>query len=419
MEKQFKPKLRFSEFEDNWSKEKLSNLGIKVIDGDRGKNYPNGKDFTEEGFCLFLNAKNVTKKGFAFDDTSFISKEKDELLRKGKLKRNDIILTTRGSVGHIAFYDTNITYDHIRINSGMVLLRNVKKSIIDNRYFYKYLNSLQLQRYILKVAFGSAQPQLTVKEIYNFSLSFPNLPEQQKIASFLTDVDAKITKLTKKKNLLEQYKKGVMQKIFNQETDKVGSRTPKENKKGGEQLRFKDDNGNEFPKWEVKKLGDIVSINKGKQLNAEFLTDTGKYPCISGGVNPSGYTEDFNTDANTITISEGGNSCGYVNFFKTKFWCGGHCYAIKDLSKNVMNEFLFQLLKYYEIKIMSLRVGSGLPNIQKKDITNFKVLLPISIEEQTKIANFLSEIDVKIEALNTKIENSKSFKKGLLQQMFV
>lgn len=409
MVKEFKPKLRFSEFEDNWSKEKISNLGIKVIDGDRGKNYPNGKDFTEEGFCLFLNAKNVTKKGFAFDDTSFISKEKDELLRKGKLKRNDIILTTRGSVGHIAFYDTNITYDHIRINSGMVLLRNEKKSIIDNRYFYKYLNSLQLKRYILKVAFGSAQPQLTVKEIYNFSLSFPNLPEQQKIASFLSDVDAKITQLTKKKDLLEQYKKGIMQKIFSQE------------------LRFKDDNGNAFPKWEEKKLGDVFTFKQGFQFGVEEQSET----YFKGSVEfirIINVTSDKN-DKRYVLDPGKEHHINKEDLFMVRYGDAGR---VANGFTGIIANNMFRLLPHFEInklfffyslgmlykKIHALSGSSTMPAISFSTINKLKIIVP-SITEQKKIANFLSEIDVKIEALNTKIENSKAFKKGLLQQMFV
>lgn len=396
MVKEFKPKLRFSEFEDNWSKEKISNLGIKVIDGDRGKNYPNGKDFTEEGFCLFLNAKNVTKKGFAFDDTSFISKEKDELLRKGKLKRNDIILTTRGSVGHIAFYDTNITYDHIRINSGMVLLRNEKKSIIDNRYFYKYLNSLQLQRYILKVAFGSAQPQLTVKEIYNFSLSFPNLPEQQKIASFLTDVDDKITKLTKKKKLLEQYKKGIMQKIFSQE------------------LRFKDDAGNEFPKWSFKKLGKISNITTGSSNRQDSGLD-GEFTFFDR-------SEDIRTSSRYLFDGEAiivaGEGSDFIpKYFVGKFDLHQRTYAIMNF-KDSVSKYLYYCIHFHRKYFLSQAVGSTVKSLRLPMFEKMPIKLPV-IEEQLKIANFLSDIDVKIEALSTKLENSKAFKKGLLQQMFV
>ena len=107
--------------------DKLSNLGIDIIDGDRGKNYPKSNEFLEkkEGYCLFLSAANVTKEGFNFSDNQFISKEKDELLRKGKLTRNDIVITTRGTVGNMAMYDSSVPFEHVRINSGMVILRNL------------------------------------------------------------------------------------------------------------------------------------------------------------------------------------------------------------------------------------------------------------------------------------------------------
>ncbi len=167
-----------------------------------------------------------------------------------------------------------------------------------------------------------------------------------------------------------------------------------------------------------KKLGDLVDVVKGKQLNKEELIEVGTYPCQNGGIEPSGYTEEFNTIENTITISEGGNSCGYVNFMTSKFWCGGHCYSLLNIKKSTLNHFLFQYLKFNQNEIMKLRVGSGLPNIQKGSITNFRIEIPC-IEEQQKIASFLSAIDVQIEGVSKKIEQTKLFKKGLLQQMFV
>ena len=116
---------------------KVAETDILVIDGDRGKNYPKSQDFmTEvEGHCIFLNAKNVTKTGLDLTNLQFISEEKDSSLRKGKLDRNDIIVTTRGTVGNFAYYSTLVPYEHIRINSGMVILRNTS-SQIDTRLLY-------------------------------------------------------------------------------------------------------------------------------------------------------------------------------------------------------------------------------------------------------------------------------------------
>ena len=191
-----------------------------------------------------------------------------------------------------------------------------------------------------------------------------------------------------------------MQKIFSQE------------------LKFKDENGNDYAKWEEKKLENIVNINKGKQLNKEFLLEYDKYPVINGGILPSGYTGTYNYFANTITISEGGNSCGYVNFIKKDFWAGGHCYILEK-KENINYKYLYQILKNNESNIMELRVGSGLPNIQKKSINEYRINVSMTLEEQQKIADFLSSIDNKIEKLSHKLRELKDFKKGLLQQMFV
>ena len=163
-------------------------------------------------------------------------------------------------------------------------------------------------------------------------------------------------------------------------------------------------------------LKDICIIEKGKQVNSEFLLDTGKYYMLNGGILPSGYLDDYNTEENTITISEGGNSCGFVKYNKEKFWCGGHCYKI--LNSKINNVYLYQLLKYNENKIMDLRVGSGLPNIQKKDLENFKFEIHNDIN-QKKIANYLNIFDKKIDLEQSKLNILNELKKGLMQNMFV
>ena len=111
-----------------------------IIDGDRGKNYPKAGDFLDTGYCLFLNAKNVTQKGFDFENCNFITREKDDALRKGKLSRGDVVLTTRGTVGNLAYYSENIPYENIRINSGMVILR-MDRSVLNEIYFIELFNA--------------------------------------------------------------------------------------------------------------------------------------------------------------------------------------------------------------------------------------------------------------------------------------
>lgn len=182
-------------------------------------------------------------------------------------------------------------------------------------------------------------------------------------------------------------------------------------------LRFKGDDGSAYPDWEERRLGEIATIKKGEQLNKSELAESGLYPALNGGINPSGYIDKWNTLGETITISEGGNSCGYVNYLKCNFWCGGHCYSLVNVKKGISNQYLFQALKANENLIMKLRVGSGLPNIQKKDIYSFKLHFP-SFEEQQKIASFLSAIDEKIQQLSKEKKRLKSYKKGVMQQLF-
>lgn len=147
------------------------------------------------------------------------------------------------------------------------------------------------------------------------------------------------------------------------------------------------------------------------------MVETGEYYVLNGGKNPSGFTNSWNVNENTITISEGGNSCGYVSFNTEKFYCGGHCYYL-TITSEVDNYYLFNYLKFIELKIMRLGVGSGLPNIQKGDIENLLINLPpITIQEE--ISLFFKFINNYILLKENEKEKMINFKKALLQQMFI
>lgn len=215
-QKLFSQEIRFkaddgSEYPD-WVEKKLGEI-VNIIDGDRGKNYPKSHEYYDKDYCLFLSAKNITKNGFSLVEKQFISNEKDNLLRKGKLHKLDVVLTTRGSVGHFAYYNDDIPYENIRINSGMVLLRN-KEDNINPKFLYRICKSFIIEKQIKIVSFGSAQPQLTVKEINKFKLSLPSLPEQQKIANLLSSIDTKTAQTTKQLNQTKQFKKALLQQMF-------------------------------------------------------------------------------------------------------------------------------------------------------------------------------------------------------------
>jgi type I restriction enzyme S subunit len=164
-----------------------------------------------------------------------------------------------------------------------------------------------------------------------------------------------------------------------------------------------------------KPLREIVSIKKGKQLNIEHMVHGGTFLVLNGGITPSGYTNDWNTEANTITISEGGNSCGYVSLVKQRFWSGGHNYTLNDCK--IDKHYLYQYLKHKERQIMALRVGSGLPNIQMRSLVDFEVPI-LNEKEQYRIGSFLSAIDRLIEKQKDKVDRIKTLKKGYIQKMF-
>ena len=194
--------------EKNWKTEKLENI-YKIIDGDRGKNYPKQNEFYKNEFCLFLNAKNVTNFGFNFDKVEFITKEKDEILRSGKLERGDIVVTTRGTIGNTAYYDNNITFENIRINSGMVILREKEK--MNPIFFIKYFQNFRIYN---KVVSGTAQPQIPITNMKNLKIIVPPIELQNKFADFVKQVDKSKVELQKSIDETQLLFDSLMDKYF-------------------------------------------------------------------------------------------------------------------------------------------------------------------------------------------------------------
>ena len=161
--------------------------------------------------------------------------------------------------------------------------------------------------------------------------------------------------------------------------------------------------------WKRVRLGDVCKITKGEQLNRDSLADTGSIPVYNGGSSPSGYADNSNTDAENVIISEGGNSCGYVNFIHVPFWRGGHCYLLETDADKVL---LYYVLKAKESKIMSLRVGTGLPNIQRERLNAFEFDLPTDTSEQRQIVSAFTSIDTHITALESLIAKYEAIKKA-------
>ncbi len=208
------PELRFKEFTADWEQRKLSDI-VDVLDGDRGKNYPTSIDFDDSGHTLFLNASNVTNGGFLFQDNQFITEEKSNSMGNGKLEEDDIVITSRGSLGHIAWYNADISRSvpYARINSGMLILRNKKE--VETEYLYHFMKSDKGQSQISFMSFGSAQPQLTKKGVESLEVVLPpKSDEQLKIGDYFEYLDHLITLHQQKLDMYTTVKKYLLQKMF-------------------------------------------------------------------------------------------------------------------------------------------------------------------------------------------------------------
>ena len=236
---------------------------------------------------------------------------------------------------------------------------------------------------------GSSYPAINSEDLATIHLYYtPDKKEQLKISRLLDLLDKRIATQNKIIEDLKKLKSAISERLF-------------KSVKGSTVL-----------------LSDLCDIVKGKQINGENLSDSGNYYVMNGGTEPSGYYDNYNVEASTISISEGGNSCGYVQFNTSPFWSGGHCYSIQNIADKVDNMYLYHYLKSNEDAIMKLRIGSGLPNIQKKDLAMFKIKIP-AVEQQLKISTFLSSLERKAE-IEERIQNVMQKQKlYLLQQMFI
>lgn len=169
----------------------FSKSGIKFIDGDRGVNYPNKSELKSDGHCVFLNTGNVKKTGFDFSQVEYIDEEKDSQLRKGKIEKGDIVLTTRGTVGNVAIVDDGTPYSNIRINSGMVIVR-ANPEEYDPYFILLFFRSALFEKQYLSHGSGSAQPQLPISALKNICFPDFDIEIQRAIVKAAICIDKKI-----------------------------------------------------------------------------------------------------------------------------------------------------------------------------------------------------------------------------------
>lgn len=336
-----------------WSFFKIKDYPIQIIDGDRGTNYPTKEEFQQEGYCLFLNTGNVSLSGFNFDEKSFITEEKHKKLRKGHLQRNDSVLTTRGTIGNVAFYGDTIAYDVVRINSGMLVLRP-DQTKLDPRFFYGLLRSSIFQQQADLFRYGAAQPQLPIATLKHIRLPLPPLSAQQKIAGILAAYDDLIENNLKRIRLLEEMAQITYEEWFvhlrfpGHETTPINPETSLQ--KG----------------WKKTKLKDILILNYGKSLTADTRLK-GNIP-VYGSSGIVGTHNEPLVDGPSIIVGRKGN-VGSV------FWSHSSFYPIDTVyfvtSKHTL-PFLYFALKNSKFN----NSDAAVPGLNRDAAYAVEIILP-------------------------------------------
>lgn len=363
----------------------LGSVSSLITSGSRGW----AKYYSNEG-ALFLRMTNLPRDGIRllFGNNKYVKLPYDSKEgQRTRVKQDDILISITAELGKIGFVESFI--EEAYINQHLCLVR-INSSKIDSMYTAYYLASTPQRNLWQRLNDSGAKSGLNLSSISNFPLEFPPLSEQKAIADLLSTWDEAIEKTQALIAAKEKQFKWLLKTLI---SDQVGKRG-----------------------WRKVKLGEVADIVKGKQLNVIHMVESGKYYALNGGIEPSGYTNDWNTPENSITISEGGNSCGFVRFNREKFWSGGHCYSLRNVNNKVFVEFLYHFLKSKQQLIMNLRVGSGLPNIQKKDIDHSIVFLP-ELNEQKQIAETLNTAQSEINLLKQFAEKYKEQKRGLIQKL--
>ena len=354
-----------------WKEVDIEQTSIEIIDGDRGKNYPKNNELTNSGYCLFLSAANVTKNGLQFSNNSFITKEKDALLRKGKLMPKDIVLTTRGTVGNVGFYSDDVPYPNMRINSGMVIIRPGED--FDTMFLYQYLRSCYFRAQITQFQSGSAQPQLPISTLQKMKVIKPDIAAQRRIASILSSLDRKIELNNKINADLEEMAQAIFKNWF------VDFEPFKDGK-------FVDSELGMIPEeWKVGSPYEYVNVVYGAPYKSAKFNDNGEgLPLIRirdlKDCNPQFYTPEILPQ--TEYVNMGDIVAGMDAEFVPHIWKGNTGLLNQRVCKlmpqqtSISNLFVLYLMKPELEFVQSYKTGTTVSHLGKADIDKFVVVLP-------------------------------------------
>lgn len=378
---------------ENWNVVGIGDT-LNIIDGDRGINYPNGSDFSDNDYCLFLNAKNVSGDSFDFSNCQFISRTKDAELRKGKMQRGDFVLTTRGTVGNIAFYDKTVPFENMRINSGMVILRN--DNDFDSKFLFQLLKSWITKRQISELTTGSAQPQLPIKDLKNIKLIKPTIVEQKQIAEILSSLDDKIELNRKVNENLEKLAGILFKKWFV-------------------------DIGAELPKgWRMGKFSEAVENFDSKRIplsSREREKRQGSYPYY-GATSIMDYVENYIFDGTYVLLGEDGSVAKedgkpFVQYVSGKIWVNNHAHVLQG-----KNGFSTEYVKVFldQVNIMPFVTGAVQPKLNQANMNRIPMIIP---DEKTlsRFNEVLSGFFGMILENESQIKNLETIRDSLLPRL--
>jgi type I restriction enzyme S subunit len=383
------PELRLKGFEEEWKRKHFCD-GVNLFGG---LTY-SPKDISNERATLVLRSSNVQDGKIILLDNVFVNKN---IVNTENVAPGDIIMVVRNGSANLLGKHAVIQnfMENTVIGAFMVGIKTMEpfffNALLNTTIFFKEIAKNQ----------GATINQITNGNLRMLDFYMPDEYEQQSIGNFFQALDNLLAEQQNKLENLQKVKKSMLSKMFPKEGQKVP------------EIRFKGFDGD----WEEKTLETLTLVIKGEQINKNRLSVIGKYYVLNGGTEPSGYTETFNTNENTISISEGGNSCGFVYYNRTKFWSGGHNFTLQNVSIN--NEYLYAYLKSIENNIMAKRVGSGLPNIQKKTLQILNIFYPISQSEQQLIALYFIYLDNLISEQYYRLDKLRHIRYFFLNKMFV
>lgn len=371
------PNLRFGEYSDEWSLTELQ----KVATISKGSGISKDQ-LSENGTYCILYGELYTKYNSEIISEVY-SKTELDAANLVKSKENDVIIPCSGETAIDISTARCVPFNGILLGGDLNIIRLKNQ----NGGFFAYQLNGKRKVDIAKVAQGVSVVHLYGEHLKQVKIAYPTYSEQKKIADFLSLLDSRIATQNKIIQQLQSLIKGIYDKVFEDISD-------------------------------YQKLSSVCTIQKGQQVNGEELSELGDYYVMNGGIEPSGYYDRYNTYANTISISEGGNSCGYVQYNNVPFWSGGHCYTLQNIKEGYHNLFLYHYLKAREKEIMALRIGSGLPNIQKKDLEKFIVpILPL--ETQVGIVDGINKIETKLKQEKDILSAYQKQKAYLLRNLFI